>query len=46
MPDIAPGIAAIGVMLPYTPLQWLLFHEALGCPQGSNGASKPVNAPG
>ena len=34
MPDIAPGMASIGVMLPYTPLQWLLFYQALGRPNG------------
>jgi hydrogenase maturation protein HypF len=33
---IAPGLSSIGVMLPYTPLQYLLFHEFMGKPQGKD----------
>jgi len=33
---IAPGLSSVGLMLPYTPLHYLLFHELLGKPQGAD----------
>jgi len=37
---IAPGLSSIGLMLPSTPLQFLLFHELLGKPEGTDWLSQ------
>lgn len=37
---IAPGLNQIGLMLPYAPLHYLLFHELLGRPRGGDWLSE------
>ncbi|GHU10204.1 carbamoyltransferase HypF [Betaproteobacteria bacterium] len=38
---LAPGFDRLGLMLPYTPIQYLLFHEAAGRPVGTDWLREP-----
>lgn len=39
---VADGLPEFGALLPYTPLHYLLFHEAAGRPADSNWLTEPL----